>query len=335
MTVLKKYRHGLYLGLGVWIFVVGISIGFLIPGQSPLESEARQIRLGQSGFTNPLLDCDVGGNSIATRKEDFIPELQTVVNALIAKQEITDVAVYYRDLNNGPVDAVNASETFLPASLLKVPIMMTLLHESESNPAILNEKITYNPGTSTPQLSTMQTIVPQESIKAGQTYTISQLIVYMIEYSDNNAMNLLFNRVPIADQIDLYNQLGVDSSVLTNATGGLTVKQYSVFFRILYNSSYLSRTDSEFALSLLSKTDFDNGLRAGVPSNIVISHKFGERQLNGGLQQLHDCGIVYYPNHPYLLCVMSRGTDMSSLSSALSDISLFVYNKIHTEFGDR
>ncbi len=37
----------------------------------------------------------------------------------------------------------------------------------------------------------------------------------------------------------------------------LSVKEVATFFRILYNSSYLNRDSSEYALGLLSKVTFD------------------------------------------------------------------------------
>lgn len=338
MVFLKRHVYLMTVGTGILIFVWGVFIGILIPLQSPLflsTDGGIQVRSGQVGFTNPLLECDISENSLSARKEDFTPELTTLVNALLAKKKISEVAVYYRDLNNGPVSSVGSSKTFIPASLLKVPVMMTILHESESKPSILDEKIVYEQTQYTKQLLQMQTIAPSKSIVLGHTYTVRELIEYMIKYSDNEAMALLYERIPISEQIDLYSMLGVDPSVLMSTGGELTVKQYSVFFRILFNASYLSRSNSEYALKLLSETEFNDGIRAGVPANIVISHKFGERKLDTGLQQLHDCGIVYYPNHPYLLCMMSRGTDTSELASSLSDISTFVYNKIDGEYGKR
>jgi hypothetical protein len=43
----------------------------------------------------------------------------------------------------------------------------------------------------------------------------------------------------------------------------------------LFNASYLNRENSEKVLNLLTKTDFKDGLVAGVnDKNIAISHKF-------------------------------------------------------------
>jgi hypothetical protein len=100
----------------------------------------------------------------------------------------------------------------------------------------------------------------------------------------------------------------------------VTPKVYAGFFRVLFNSSYLSRDFSEATLNMLSQTEFNKGITAKLPSNIRVSHKFGIREENG-LKQLHDCGIVYYPKTPYLLCVITKGFDYDKMAAAIANIS--------------
>ncbi len=121
-------------------------------------------------------------------------------------------------------------------------------------------------------------------------------------------------------------------NVTLPSSGLLTAKQYGTFFRILFNSSYLDYDDSEKALSLLNDSTFVQGLRAGVPTNVQVAHKFGERWDYGNSEkELHDCGIVYYPGHPYLLCVMTQGTNFDDMASAIANISRFVYMQVDNQ----
>jgi beta-lactamase class A len=110
----------------------------------------------------------------------------------------------------------------------------------------------------------------------------------------------------------------------------LSVKQYASFFRILYNASYLNRENSEYALSVLARIAFDQGLRGTLPQTMPIAHKFGERSNLGtdGPNQLHDCGILYYPESPYLLCVMTRGDNIPHLQQAIQAISDVIYKDV-------
>jgi beta-lactamase class A len=70
---------------------------------------------------------------------------------------------------------------------------------------------------------------------------------------------------------------------------------------------------------------------AGVPAGISVANKFGERELADGTRQLHDCGIVYHPERPYVLCVMTKGASFEQLSRTVADVSQLVYREIDTE----
>ena len=95
----------------------------------------------------------------------------------------------------------------------------------------------------------------------------------------------------------------------------------------MYNSSFLNSDNSEKLLEILSESSFQNGLRQGVPENIKIAHKFGEREITLDKKQLHDCGVIYYPSNPYLLCVMTQGKDYKELERILGHISKEVYEE--------
>lgn len=230
-------------------------------------------------------------------------------------------------MNNGPWFGIQENELFSPASLVKVPLMITYLKKAEQNLSILDQEIlnttVYDPKT--------QNIQPKVVLNKDQKYTIKQLIEQMIIYSDDVSYNLLNQQIPSTDIIKIYNELGVDvSKALTDPNGYIiSVKDYASFFRILFNASYLNQEMSEYALKLLSQSDFKDGLITNLPKNITVSHKFGERQyLNTGLKQLHDCGIVYVPNKPYLLCVMTRGDNFDILKNTIQNISQIVYQNI-------
>ena len=81
-----------------------------------------------------------------------------------------------------------------------------------------------------------------------------------------------------------------------------------------------------FKLEILSKTDYKKGLLAGLPEGITVAHKFGERAYSdSNIKQLHECGIVYITGSPYLVCIMTRGTDFDQLASVIAEISSVIY----------
>ncbi len=48
--------------------------------------------------------------------------------------------------------------------------------------------------------------------------------------------------------------------------------------------------------------------------------------------QLHDCGIVYYPEHPYVLCLMTRGYNWDKLKEVLHQASNIVYQAVEQQY---
>lgn len=275
---------------------------------------------------SPLLDCgdqnfsDLKINSLKTKLERFVHESKD-------NQKINHVSVYFRDLNNGPWFGYNEKEKFSPASLMKVPLLMAYLKLAENDKEILNKKLI---AVSFDSLAD-QNIEPRKTIEAGKEYQVNDLLERMIIYSDNAAaQTLLNNNENVAKELDfIYNDLGFDllSWDDEDYENYMTVKEYSSFFRILYNSSYLNREMSEKALKLLTKTDYDAGLKAGVDKNILVAHKFGERVIFN-TKQLHDCGIVYQAENPYLLCVMTRGDDLGEMRELIKNISELFYNNL-------
>ena len=315
------------------IFLAGGLSGAFLFSQfhtDPDISNSKQVRqMGDYEFVNPLLECEVAEGVIDARKENFQSDLEIFSDQLKRDRKLTDIGIYFRDLNNGPAFGVHQDDGFFPASLLKVPVMMVYYHLSEVRPGIFEQKVLYE---APKELGITPSIIPRESLVPGTEYEVGELIRRMIVYSDNQALLLLLSRMPAGSIENLFHKLGVSEVVIQNSEGQLSVKEYAGFFRILFNSSFLSHENSEKALKLLSETDYNDAIPAGIPNGIKVSHKFGEAGTGNIDRQLHDCGIVYFPDHPYLLCVMTRGKKPEDLRKTIVDISSFVYAKIDEQY---
>lgn len=303
-------------------FGIGLTLGWRLKGYIT-ESKATEYREGQYGFINPLLECEGSEELISRELSSFREKLEELVQQEIEAKKINFASVYFRDLNNGPWIGINEKEPFLPGSLLKIPVMIGYFKKAESNPSILSKKIAYDRDPP----PSGQFIRPAFRLERGKEYTVEELIYRMIAYSDNEATYFL----QLHDSENLYRRTYVDLGI--PVPDGLheyriNVKKYASFFRILFNASYLNKEMSNKALELLSKADFDEGLVAGIPPGVQTAQKFGESKSQDNQKQFHDCGIVYYPNHPYLLCVMTRGTHYENLAPAIRDISRSTFEEV-------
>jgi beta-lactamase class A len=314
------------------IFALGVVAGFaareamIKVGKKPDHSGYIERHEGQNRYINPLLACDVAEDVISN--PELIPfkkKIEQFLNTRMDKRWATKVGVYYRELNDGYWFSIGESEKFIPASMRKVPLMIALLKQAESEPALLERLVTFDLSN---DYNMNQNIKPSQALVFGKKYAVRELIYRMIAYSDNNAFTYLTKIVDPVQFDTVYANLRLQNPREAKDDEFLSVQTYESFFRILYNASYLNRNASQWALDVLSKSEFKAGLVAGVPPEVKVSHKFGEKSEGSGTVQLHDCGIVYYPQHPYLLCVMSKGPNFELLDDVIANISQITFAEV-------
>lgn len=276
-------------------------------------------------FISPLLACGEHQFDHVSNKElaEFEKELLSLTTLLKTTKQVDDIGVYFRQLKGGPWLGVNEDVEFTPGSLLKVPLVMSVYKMAETNTTLLETEIFYEAGEA--DASKHFTNV---AIQPGRTYSVEDLVSATLQRSDNNAAVLLAQIIGPEALSRSYTELGVEPPT-SGGDYSTTVRTYASFFRVLYNATYTTHDFSESILKTLTETTFKDGIVAGVPEGIPVAHKFGERSLDSGhLIQLHDCGVVYHPSRPYLLCVMTRGDTYSKLADAIADISRVVYKHV-------
>jgi beta-lactamase class A len=312
---------------GVVGYVFGTNNNVIKPVASTLSSLSRQKTTYL--FTNPLLECEQAESTLQVHIRPKSKEIEQYITQQLKLDGINDIALQYRDLLSGLRYTYNESFQFRPASLLKVPILIAQFKRLEQDPNYFQQKIVYNVDFNDEQKRNV--VTPNEPVlQSGVSYTVEELLEQMIIYSSNNATNILVNLLTEEELYQSSQDLGVNLQKQPDDDFTVSVNDYASFFRVLYNASYLTSSHSEKALELLSKTAYKNGIVAGVPENVIISHKFGEREDKKTKEiQLHDCGIVYKPKRPYLLCIMTKGTNIKIQEQVIQNISKFVYQTIN------
>ncbi len=297
--------------------------------ESPPLPRGHQVRLTDSRFKfiHPLLSCDVADKKDILEFQPLNELLQRHVQTEINGKQARKISVYYRGMTSGRWTGFQEEEIHPGGSLLKIPYLMAYYKLAEEHPEILNEMITYKGDFDE---SAGQKIRPAKMIEKGKSYSIADLIHRMIVYSGNNATVLLMHRLDRTYLNHIFDDLHIPSDRNVHRQWLVTAKTFAYLFRILYNGTYLSQAMSEKALGLLSQADFKEGLVAGVPQSIPVAHKFGEftEQYSDGTivsTNLHDCGIVYHPSHPYFLCIMTEGQSQESLKGVIARLSKQVY----------
>jgi beta-lactamase class A len=289
-----------------------------------LECEVTSFRRSGFDLTKPLLYVEKSCES-----PEFLPvknAVRSLISSLIASKDITTASVYIRDFEHSRWTGVGENEGYHPGSLSKVPLLISYLYQSESDPSLLDKQYEFQPptkGTLPVQNYYTNTIV------AGKKYTVRELLRYMIQYSDNNATWLLSQKIGLKAYEKTFIDLGVniplpdgrDSLVL------ISPRDYSVFFRALYNSSYLVPELSEYALALLGKSTFSEGFVTGLPEGTKVVHKFAEWD-NGDDYELHESGIFYVKGKAYLVTIMTKGKNRSKLPNVIASLTRTIYGYV-------
>ncbi len=239
---------------------------------------------------------------------------------------ISSASLYLRDFDKSNWTAINQNQKYHPGSILKIAVLMTILKYEEENPGFLDGVMpnTFKFNYSEPR---KQAILGKQ-IEFGKRYTRRELLKYMIEYSDNNASEMLWLAMDKKLFTKMFNEFSLPTPDLTASEIPLSALECSVFLESLFNANYLTMRQSEFAIDLLSKSTFDEGIVKGIPSeNLLIAHKFGE---SGTIKnkELHETGILYIDNRPYLMTIMTRGkdnVDYPRLATVIQGVSRTIY----------
>lgn len=222
------------------------------------------------------------------------------------------VGVSVRNLATGESLSMRGEEAFPTASLIKVAVLVALLHEVEKGTIRLDDPLTMIARDQVGGSGVLQ------HLHSGLQLTVEDAARLMIIISDNTATNLLLDKVPMRtvwakmDSLELPHtrihsktflrstSVAMDSSVKYGL--GVTTPDETVrLFTLLHEGRAVSPGMDSLALAMLRGNEDWNKLVRWLPDGATAAHKSGDVD-----QSRNDCGILYGPDAPVALCVMTR-----------------------------
>lgn len=266
-------------------------------------------------------------NDVIINFTDLRDQLQAYVSA--APEHI---GLYFEYLPTNVSVNNNGNDEFYRASLVKLPVIMRAYKYIEDGKLSLDEALTIEQKQINSDYGTLW------KRGAGATITVRELIRLILTESDNTAFNVLYERVnvqlrqdlPSGDQSsdDVYDYLDIPREK-EGITPMISPRNYTSILKSLYFSAYLNYQDSNEILSIMSEPHAENWLRSSVRPGIPVADKIG--LYNAEPKNLHvyaDCGIVYYPQRPYSLCIMVNTDDGTKAVPHIQAISKIVFDYI-------
>ena len=296
MSIIEKL---LGLALGISILIIGW-LGWELKTANTLNQKAEGMTdkaevfefLSQRIFVENPNDVFVG----------MMP-LREAINTWIGGKK-NKISLYFEYLPSGTSIGVNEKEEYQLASLFKLPVVMATVlrierrEEKKDRELILSSEVMD------------KNFGDWWKKETGTIVTVQEAITAAIIDSDNTAYNLLLKSLPDGYLVGMLRDF--DISVEQTSLGYYPVgsaKGYASLFRGLYLSTLLSKKGSNDLLTLLTQTKFGDRLPAGVDGEVKVAHKYGEFQIDDPDKIVYsDCGIVYVPKRPYILCIMTQGS---------------------------
>src|SRR5262245_24482969 len=241
------------------------------------------------------------------------------------------MGIAIKDLTTGEEILINDQLTFPTGSSIKIPILIELHKQAAEGKYKLTDQrwverqdkvggsgVIVNFGAHTSQLS------------------LSDLATLMIALSDNTATNMLIDQVGIANVNRTLDELGLKQIRLrrkmidqaASARGDentATPREAMALMEKLYRGQVVNRQLSDDALKIL-KIRKSSAIPRLLPDSVEIANK------PGGIEGVAcDWAVVYVPNRPYTIAVMTNyngpvGPNGIDADEAIAKVSKLAYD---------
>lgn len=244
----------------------------------------------------------------------------------ILKNVPGNIGLYYKNLNTGGTIEINEEESYLAASIIKLPILIETLNQIKDGVIRDDMMITLMEEDKVPSCGALN------YMHNGIEVTIKDLYTLMIVLSDNTATNILINKLGIENINKTMNSLGLKNTRVNRLLydemeqkkgkeNYFSPKEMGLLLQQIYNGELIHEKISEEIQRIMKLQLMDSKIPYLLPEDTVIAHKTGEAT---GIT--HDVGIIYSKN-PFILCFASNKTIIPIAEDALKKIALLCYEE--------
>ena len=202
-----------------------------------------------------------------------------------------EMGLYAKNLDNGEVVAVNADQRFPTASLIKVAVMAEVFRQIEAGKFSLDTSVTLRDAEKAGDET-----IPLNMLHDGTILTVSDLLKFMIAYSDNTATNLLVSKVGTKNVDALLDSLGLTKTRLYRPTfrdghadvlpeeekeyglGSTTPREAATLLELIAQGKVVSRRACDQMIGLLSSQQDRLMIPRSLPyekGDILVANKTG------------------------------------------------------------
>lgn len=221
------------------------------------------------------------------------------------------VGFYYKNLVTGETAGYNETLPFLPASIVKLPLMASILLLRSRGETSFRDLVTMKDEEKIPGCGAIQ------HITGDVTLDVESMSKLMITISDSAATNALlrYYTVPVIRECFLelgmigtqFNRCYWDAEKEERGIQNYFVpKEMGDLLEKMHHRTLVDEESSLWLEDILRQQQINHKLGGHLPMDYPMAHKTGEEE-----DQTHDVGIVY-ARQPFIVCYASNDqTDLS------------------------
>jgi len=242
---------------------------------------------------------------VATPTPKFTLQKKTVEEILLPLRG--EYGIFYEEIENKSSFGINEKEIFTAASLIKMPVLITLYREAEIGNINLDEIYKLQANDKRGGAGSLQ------GRPVGYEISYRKMAELMGKQSDNTAFNVVVNKLGAEKIQNTINSLGMkDTSYSENLTSPVDM---GLLLRKLYLEKIVSDKSRDEILSFITDTIWEDRIPAGVPEDIIVAHKIGTE-----IGVISDAGIIF-SSKPFILVIMTGEANELEAKKALPEIT--------------
>jgi beta-lactamase class A len=252
------------------------------------------------------------------------------IRSILAGSNGVRFGLVIKNLETGRLIEHNARARFASASLVKIPILITLYKD------LADERIRPSEGPLFREALRIGGSGVLKNERAGVKVNLRDLCHLMLQHSDNTATNILADRVGQSHVTSVCREFGWTHTDMVRPVMALelrrrgienwtTPKEMAQMLEKMYRGELVSRKASDEMLRLMLNPPIDDRIPRYLPRGIDIIHKTGLIHDNA-----HDVGIIYLPGNQTILISAfadSIGDDYRSAKIPIARIARILYEE--------
>jgi beta-lactamase class A len=253
-----------------------------------------------------------------------------------ARQEIEDYAddhqgtagVYAQDMKGGFGYGVNPDETFFGASVMKIPLLITLFQKIDDGEISLHDSFATETGDWAGGAGWLQWE------EAGKSHTVEDYVWMMMTQSDNVATNALLRLVGGTENVNqvansmgapntlLYQKVTSERAAVPSLDNRTTPRDMATLLGKIYNGTAASPESCQKMIDVMYQNNLQSSLKEGLPEGVETAKKGGWL-----FKVYNEVGIVWHEDRPYVIAIFSKhgSEDVEDGKALLRGISKAVY----------